>query len=187
MQLPGDVTRALVRLRGEDQSRLAEMLPLVYGDLRRLAESYFRRERQDHTLQPTALVHEAYLRLMNGRDPPIGSREHFFRAAAVVMRHILVNHARDRQRLKRGGGGEREALDDALVAFEERAVDLVALDEALERLAELDRRQTQIVELRFFGGLSMPEVAEALDCPLRTVESEWALAKAWLLREVNRA
>lgn len=184
-QLPADVTRILADLSDEDRSAMSRLLPLVYADLRRMADGLFRRERADHTLQPTALVHEAYLRLMNGSNAQWQNREHFFRAAAVVMRHILVNHARDRRRLKRGGAAGREPLDETVAAFEDRAVDLVALDEALQRLAALDARQASIVELRFFAGLTMPDVADLLNVSLRTVENDWALARAWLLREVS--
>jgi RNA polymerase sigma-70 factor (ECF subfamily) len=186
-QPPGDVTRILADLCGQDRTVMAELLPLVYEDLRRLADGLFSHERRDHTLQPTALVHEAYLRLMQQSPERWQSREHFFRAAAVVMRHILVNHARDRRRLKRGGAANQVPLDDGLAVFEERAIDLVALDEALSRLAEFDKRQAQIVELRFFAGLSPAEVGEVLGVSPRTVEGDWALARAWLLREIGSA
>jgi RNA polymerase sigma-70 factor (ECF subfamily) len=187
VQPPGDVTRILADLNGQERAQMADLLPLVYDDLRRLADGLFRQERPDHTLQATALVHEAYLRLMQRLPAQWHSREHFFRAAAVVMRHILVNHARDRRRLKRGGMAGEVPLSESLAVFEERAVDLVALDEALMRLAELDKRQAQVVELRFFAGLSEAEVANVLGVSTRTVEGEWALARAWLLREVRSA
>jgi RNA polymerase sigma factor (TIGR02999 family) len=184
--LPADITRILNDLDIKDRRALGDLLPVVYADLRRLADSFFRRERADHTLQPTALVHEAYMQLMGRREGGFDSREHFFRAAAVVMRHILVRHARDRGRLKRGGGVERVPLDDAAIGVAAPDVDLIALDEALTRLAAFDRRQSQIVELRFFAGLSVAEVAECMGLGKRTVEEDWSLAKAWLWREMNR-
>jgi len=184
--VPVDVTRILNDLDSKDRQAVASLLPVVYADLRRLADSYFRRERADHTLQPTALVHEAYLQLMGRRDEKFDSREHFFRAAAVVMRHLLVRHARDRGRLKRGGDNERVPFDEALAGIDLPDVDLIGLDEALTRLADVDRRQSQIVELRFFAGLSVAEVAEVLGVSKRTVEDDWTLAKAWLWREMNR-
>jgi RNA polymerase sigma-70 factor (ECF subfamily) len=186
--VPADVTRILNDLDSKDRQAVASLLPVVYADLRRLADSFFRRERNDHTLQPTALVHEAYLRLMGRRDGKFESREHFFRVAAVVMRHILVRHARDRGRLKRGGDVERVPFDEAQAAAPGGLpdVDLIALDEALTRLANVDPRQSRIVELRFFAGLSAAETAEVLGVSKRTVEDDWALAKAWLWREMNR-
>lgn len=184
-QLPGDVTRILASLSDRDRSAMTELLPVVYEDLHRLADGLFRKERSDHTLQATALVHEAYVRLMSNPEGKWHSREHFFRAAAVVMRHILINHARDRRRLKRGGTVEREPLDESVAVFEERAIDLLALDEALVRLAAFDPQQAQLVELRFFAGLGMDEAAQILGISVRTAGSEWALARAWLLREIG--
>ena len=185
--LPGDVTRLLRRLDAGDRDAVADLLPLVYHQLHSLAASYLRGERHGHTLQPTALVNEAWLRLANKEDPKWESRRHFYRAAAAVMRSILVNHARDRRRLKRGGQSKQVPLDEALLAFEERALDLIALDEALTKLEGIDPRQTDMIELRFFAGLTIKETAEALGVSPRTVDADWSLARAWLLREMSVA
>ncbi|MHC4698114.1 MAG: sigma-70 family RNA polymerase sigma factor [Planctomycetota bacterium] len=182
---PSEVTRILATLSDGDRSAAAELLPLVYGELRVLADRYLRNERVDHTLQATALVHEAYLRLGKGEPVKWENRGHFFRVAAAVMRHILVNHARDRARLKRGGDRRKLPLDDAVAVFEERALDLVALDEALTRLAAFDTRLSRVVELRFFGGLTVDETAEVLGVSPRTVQAGWSTAKLWLLREIS--
>ena len=185
--LPGDVTRLLGRLDAGDRDAIAELAPLVYNELHALAVNYLRHERDDHTLQPTALVNEAWLRLASREDPRWENRRHFYRAAAIVMRSILVNHARDRRRLKRGGQSKRVPLDDALLAFEDRAVDLIALDDALTKLALLDPRQIDIVELRFFAGLTIKETAETLGVSPRTVDADWSLARSWLQREMSAA
>lgn len=166
---------------------VGKLLPRVYDELRYLASSYLVRERSDHTLQPTALVHEAYMRLIGQRTIGWKDKAQFLGAAATVMRRILVDHARARKAKKRGGGRSKTPLDLAVAAFEERAFDLVALDEAMERLAALDMRKSRIVELRFFGGLSVQETSRVIDVPLRTVEREWALAKAWLRGEITQA
>lgn len=183
---PSEVTRILATLSDGDRAAAAELLPVVYGELRALADRQLRKERIDHTLQATALVHEAYLRLVKGEPVTWENRGHFFRVAAAVMRHILVNHARDRGRLKRGGGRQKVPLDDAVAVFEERALDLVALDEALTRLAGYDVRPSRVVELRFFGGLTVDETAEVLGVSPRTVEGDWSTAKLWLLREISK-
>lgn len=184
--LEGEITRILKRLDGEDRDAVANVLPLVYDELYRMATSQMVRERNDHTLQPTALVHEAYVRLASRKDARFNDRRHFYRTAAMVMRSILINHARDRKRLKRGGGAQKLPLDEAMAAFEERAVDLIALDEALTKLGEIDPRQSEMIELRFFGGLTIAETAEVLGVSERTVQADWALARAWLLREVSK-
>ncbi|HKQ49653.1 MAG TPA: sigma-70 family RNA polymerase sigma factor [Phycisphaerae bacterium] len=184
--LESDLTRVLNDLDTGDRQAVAQLLPAVYADLRRLADSFFHNERQDHTLQPTALVHEAYLRLMKERPGAFENRAHFFRVAAVVMRHILVKHARDRNSIKRGGQFEKIALSDNLLQVANTDVDLVALDEALRKLTTSDPWQSQIVELRFFAGLSVAEVADVLSVSKRTVETDWAMARAWLWREMNR-
>jgi len=183
--LPADLTQVINRMDRQDRGAISALLPAVYADLRRLADSFFSRERQDHTLQPTALVHEAYVHLMNRAGGQYESRIHFFRAAAVTMRHILLQHARDRKRLKRGGDAQRIPLTDDVAAIEEGDIDFIALDEALIRLGELDSRQAQLVELRFFAGLTVAETAELLGVSRRTAEEEWTLAKAWLWREMN--
>ena len=161
-------------------------MPLVYAELHRLAASYLSRERSNHTLQPTALVNEAYLRLIDQNSVAWQNRAQFFGIAAQMMRRILVNHARDRHADKRGGDAIRLSLDDAISFFEERDVNLVALSDALEQLAKLDLRQSQIVELRFFGGLTIEEVAEHLHASPATIKREWTTAKLWLLREISR-
>ena len=161
-------------------------MPVVYAELHRLAASYLARERSDHTLQPTALVNEAYLRLINQSSVEWENRAQFFGIAAQMMRRVLVNHARDRHADKRGGHALRVSLDDAISFFEERDVNLVALDDALNSLSELDPQQSKIVELRFFGGLTVEEVAAQLDISPATVKRDWSTAKLWLLREVSR-
>lgn len=163
------------------------LLPVVYQELRRLAAAYIRRERPGHTLQPTALVHEAYLRLMKDRPDRWQNRAHFCAIAARAMRQILIERARARGAQKRGGGGPRVTLEEALVAGEAPSVDLLALDEALQRLAALDPMHARLVELRFFGGLTVEETAEALDMSPATVKRHWSAARAWLAREMGGA
>jgi RNA polymerase sigma factor (TIGR02999 family) len=172
-------------LRLGDCQAEEKLVLLVYGELRRLAASYLRRERSDHTLQPTALVHEAYLRLRELRGIEWQSRTHFFALAAQLMRRILIDHARAHCARKRGGSGEAVSLDDVLVFSRPRSEQFIALDEALTRLADRDRRQSQIVEMRFFGGLTEEEIATLLAISTRTVKREWRIAKAWLFRELN--
>jgi RNA polymerase sigma factor (TIGR02999 family) len=162
------------------------LFPQVYDELHRLAQHFFRGQRPDHTLQPTALVHEAYLRLFKAKAPAWRDREHFFCVAAQAMRQILVNHARDRRRLKRGGGRERVTLDDVVTVSRDDAPDLEALEGALEALAALDARKARLVELRYFVGLSNEEIAELFGVSLSTVKSDWRLAKAWLLERLER-
>ena len=177
----GVATRFLLDWGDGDREALNRMVPLVYGELNRLAGRYLGRERSDHTLQPTALVHEAYLRLIDQRQVDWQNRAQFLGLAAGMMRRILVNHARDRARAKRGGGRERVSL--SLVEASSGAapaVDLIALEEALERLAALDPRKSEVVALKFFGGLSIAEIAEALSISGATVERDWAFARAWL-------
>ena len=168
-----------------DRQSLDSLLPIVYQELRRLAASYLRRERPGQTLQPTALVHEAYLRLMKDRPDRWQNRAHFCAIAAHSMRQILIERARARGAIKRGGGGPRITLDEALVAGGERSIDLLALDQALERLAAMDAEQARLVELRFFGGLTVEETAEALDMSPATVKRHWTVARAWLARELE--
>ena len=180
-----DVTRILATLSDGDRAAATELLPLVYEELRKMASIYLRHERRDHTLQSTALVHEAYLKLAQGEPRKWEDSRHFFRVAAAAMRHILVSHARGRARQKRGGGRHKVPLENAVAWFEERSCDLVALDDALGKLATIDRRKARIVELRFFAGLSVEEAAEALDVSPRTVKNDWSFAKLWLLREIS--
>jgi RNA polymerase sigma factor (TIGR02999 family) len=182
---PNEITKLLVASREGDQEALNKLLPLVYQELRRLAGHYLRRERPDHTLQPTALVHETYLRLID-QNVSWQNRAHFFGVAAQMMRRILVDHARSRLAAKRGSGGVKISLDDALNLSDERAGDFIALDEALERLAEFDLQKSKIVELRFFGGLSVEETAEVLGIGTATVTRQWKMAKAWLYQQVSQ-
>lgn len=179
-----EVTMLLHRLGEEDGAPVNRLFELVYRELRALAQSHLSRERPDHTLQATALVHEAYLRLVDQHRASYQGRAQFFALAATMMRRILVNHARDRGRQKRGGGAARVALsDDAGVALP-RDLDLEALDEALERLAALDERKARIVEMRYFAGMSVEETAEVLGVSPATVKREWTLARGWLHREI---
>jgi RNA polymerase sigma factor (TIGR02999 family) len=168
-----------------DRSALDELAPLVLQELRRLARLQMRGERHNHTLQTTALVNEAFIRLIDLRRIRWQDRAHFLALSARLMRRILVDYARSRNYQKRGGGAATVALDDVLVASPERGADLVALDDALEDLARVDARKSQVVELRFFGGLSVEETAEALHVSPETVLRDWRLAKAWLLREIS--
>jgi len=179
------VTELLVDWKNGNQAALDDLLPLVYDELRRLAASYLGHERSDHTLQPTALVHEAYLRLIDQRQVNWQNRAQFFGIAAQMMRRILVNHARDRNTQKRSSQ-HKVSLDEAVSFFEQPDVELVALDDALTRLAAIDEEQSRLVELRFFGGLTIEETAEVLSTSPATVKREWSLAKAWLHREINR-
>lgn len=180
----GDVSRLLIAWKAGDESALARLLPLVYDELHTLASKHLRGERPDHTLQPTALIHEAYLRLV-GADVQWEGRVHFFAVAAQTMRRILVDHARARGRAKRGGGAQPITLDEALAVSPEPTVDVVAIDEALERLSALDPRKARVVELHFFGGMTYDETAAALGVSAATVDRELRVAKAWLYRELR--
>jgi RNA polymerase sigma factor (TIGR02999 family) len=181
------VTRLLAAWSEGDQSALATLTPLVHEELRRLAHHYMKKERPGHTLQTTALVNEAYLKLIDQKGVKFKNRAQFFALAATLMRHILVDHARSRQYLKRGGGAQRVSLEKALLVCGDREEDLVALDEALVRLGAVDVRKSKVVELRFFGGLSVEETAEALKVSAVTVMREWKMAKAWLYNSLNEA
>jgi RNA polymerase sigma-70 factor (ECF subfamily) len=182
---PQQVTRLLVAWSDGDGAARDELMPLVYEELRRLAHRCMSRERPGHTLQTSALVNEAYLRLVDQKNVRWQDRAHFFGIAARLMRQVLVDYARKRRYAKRGGEARRVPLDEALVVSEERADEVVALDDALKSLAEIDPRQSQIVELRFFGGLSIEETAEVLAVSPGTVMRDWTLAKAWLRRAVS--
>jgi len=179
------VTDLLVHWSEGDQEALNKLIPLVYDELHKLASRYLRRERRDHTLQTTAVVHEAYLKLVNQRDANFENRLHFFAVAAQIMRRILVDYARRHHASKRGGDLYKLSLDEALVTSEEKGADLLALDEALERLAAIDPRQSRVVELRIFAGLTLEETAQALNISPSTVRREWSMAKAWLHRQIK--
>ena len=180
------VTELLVGWGQGDKAALDELMPVVYQELRRLAQNYLSDERRGHTLQTTALVHEAYLRLVDQRSVNWQNRAQFFGVAAQMMRRILINHAVDRQAKKRQGYATKVSLDDAVSFFEQREVDLMALDEALNGLAELDASQARIVELRFFAGLTIEEVAEVMGLSPATIKREWESAKLWLRRQLSR-
>lgn len=173
---------------GGNRAALEGLMPLVYDELHRQAESFLRRERPDHTLQATALIHETYLKLIDQRDVNWESRTHFFAIAASLMRRILVDYARLKNRDKRGGGVIKLTLEEASLSVvgNERNIDLIALDEALTRLEKLDEQQARIVELRYFSGLTLEETAEALTLSRTTVVTDWAMARAWLHRELTR-
>jgi RNA polymerase sigma-70 factor, ECF subfamily len=179
------VTDLLSRWSGGDAAARDALVPLVYDELRRIARKCLAGQRSGHTLQPTALVHEAYLRLVNRHSQPLQNRTHFFAVAAQMMRQILVDHARMHAAAKRGGGAITLMLDEAVALPRKASLDLIALDDAMKRLAVLDARQCQIVELRFFGGLSIDETAEVIDISPATTKREWATARVWLYREIS--
>jgi RNA polymerase sigma-70 factor (ECF subfamily) len=179
----GEVSTLLRAWSGGDQSALERLTPIVYDGLRRLARRYMRRERPGHSLQTTALVNEAYMRLVDYERMQWQDRAHFFAVSAQVMRRILVEHAR-RHNLKRGGGLQHVSLDEAAVVGDGRPADFVALDDAMNALARLDARKAQVVEMRFFGGLSVEETAEVLKVSSVTVKRDWSTAKLWLYREL---
>ncbi len=182
-----EITRMLRGWSGGSREAFDELLPLIYEQLHKQAARYLRRERNDHTLQPTDLINEAYLKLIDQREVNWQNRAHFFAIAGQAMRRILVDHARNRHRDKRGGDDEKLPLDEALtVAIDEKDIDLIALDEALTRLEKKDQQQARIVELRYFSGLSIEETAEALNISRATAARNWAMAKAWLHRELTR-
>ncbi len=185
--LDQNVTHLLIQWSNGDATALDALMPLVYEELRRLAQHYLSREKPGHTLSSTALVHEAYLRLVTQKEVTWQNRAHFFGVASRMMRRILVDHARRYGYAKRGGGAMTLALDDTVAAEKPREIDLVALDDALKSLAKLDERQSRMVELRFFGGLSIEETSEVLGVSAPTVKREWATARAWLYREISRS
>ncbi len=186
-QTPQEITQLLRQWSDGNREGLDQLLPLVYDELHRQAARYLRRERADHTIQPTALIHEAYLKLIDQRDVQWQSRTHFFAIAAQLMRRILVDYARTKHREKRGGDEVKLPLEEAaLVAVDEKGVDLLALDEALTRLAAMDEQQVRVVELRYFSGLSLEETAEVLQISRATAARDWSVAKAWLHRELTR-
>jgi RNA polymerase sigma factor (TIGR02999 family) len=183
---PIDVTMLLRDVSSGSQSALEKLVPVVYEELRRLAASYLRQERSDHTLQATALVHEAYLRLVDQRNTNWKNRNHFFGVAAHLMRRVLLIHARDRRAAKRGGAAQKISLDETAIFSSAQADEFVYLDELLNRLFALDERQAKVVELRYFAGLSIEETAELLGVGPATVKRDWVMAKAWLARELGR-
>ena len=180
-----EITGLLVDWSNGDQTALEKLLPLVEQELRRLAHSYMRRENRDHTLQTTALVNEAYLKLIDQKKTRWQNRAHFFGIAAQIMRRILLNYARDQHREKRGGKAVQVSLSEASVVCLEKPEELIALDEALERLAAVDGRKSRVVELRYFGGLEIDEIAEVLKVSPITVMRDWKFARAWLFREMG--
>ncbi len=179
------ITQLLIAWSDGDQEALEKLTPLVYSELRQLAKGYLLGERPGHTLQPTALINEAYLRLIDWKNVRWQNRAHFFGVAAQVMRRILVDFARSRHYAKRGGAAQQVSLKEAASIHEDRSAEFIALDDALKSLARIDPRKCQVVELRFFGGLSAEETAEALKVSQRTVEREWNTARAWLYRELR--
>src|SRR5271169_1032538 len=185
-EAPNRVTELLRGWRADDSRALDALVPLVYDELRRLAHHHLRNERPDHTLQSTALVHEAYFRLVGQDLPQWESRTHFFAIAAQLMRQILVDYARRRRASKRGSGVCMLTLDDAMALPQGKDVDVVAVDDALNALAEVDPRQSRVVELRFFAGLSLEEISEVMEIGTATVQRDWTAARAWLYREISR-
>ena len=183
---PKEITRLLLAWSDGDESALADLTPLIYEELHRLARHYMRNERAGHTLQTSALVNEAYVRLIDWKNVRWQNRAHFFGVSAQLMRRILVDFARSRRYQKRGGGEQVVALDDAPEIPSGKTTDLVALDEALDALSKLDPRQSKVVELRFFGGLNIEEAAEVLKISPATVRRDWSLARAWLHRELSK-
>jgi RNA polymerase sigma factor (TIGR02999 family) len=183
---PDEVTQLLLDWSNGDKAALDKLMPLVYEELRRLAHHHMGRERLGHSLQTTAIVNEAYLQLIDQRNVQWQNRAHFFGIAAHLMRRFLAGYARSRHYAKRGGGARQVSLEEAMIVSEERAADMVALDDALNSLAQIDERKSQIVEMRFFGGLSIEETAEVLGVSPGTVMRDWTLAKAWLRREIGK-
>ena len=181
---PHHITQLLKDWANGDQAARDQLIPIVYEELRRMAHQHMRKERPGHTLQTSALVHEAYVRLVDQKQMQWQNRAHFFGIAAQMMRRILVDHARSRQYAKRGGGARQVSLDEVAIVSEERAAGVVALDDALTSFAAIDQRKSQVVELRFFGGLSIEETAIVLAVSPGTVMRDWTLAKAWLRREM---
>ena len=182
---PSEVTQLLKDWSSGDHEALDRLIPIVYAELRAIAARYLRRERRDHTLQPTALVNEAYLRLIDQKQVQWQNRAHFIGVAAQMMRRILVDHAKSHNRAKRGGGAQRVSLDEVMAVSDERATELLELDSALTALATFDDRKSRVVEMRYFGGLTVEETAEVLKVSEMTVAREWKLAKAWLYTHIE--
>jgi RNA polymerase sigma factor (TIGR02999 family) len=184
--LPQEITQLLISWSQGDQAALDQLIPLVYPELRRLAQRYMGRERLGHTLQTSALINEAYLRIVNQQEVVWQDRAHFFALAARVMRHILIDHARSHHYLKRGAGALHVPLDETAIVRQDRAAEFVALDDALTSLATIDERKSQIVELKFFGGLTVEEIAEVMKLSPITIKREWRSAKAWLHLQLSK-
>ena len=184
MEHRAEVTQLLEQLNGGDRSAVERLMPMVYDELRRIAAGYFSRERGDHTLQPTAVVHEAFLRLVD-QQVQWQNRAHFLGVAATMMRRVLLDYARAKQAGRRGGVSHKVALEESMAVSEDRLADVLAIDEALDRLAVLDPAQARVVEMRFFGGLSVEESAEAMGVSPATVKRDWSSARAWLHRELS--
>lgn len=180
------ITAMLGQLTAGNRDVEAQLIPQIYEELRRLARNFMWQERGNHTLQPTALVHEAYARLIQQTQVPWQNRAHFFAAASQLMRHILVDHARARRADKRGGVQQQVTLEDVMIEAPDRSIDVLALHEAIERLAALDARQAKVVELHFFGGLTFEEIALVLSVSERTAKSDWSMARAWLRVELSK-
>ena len=185
-ETPSPVTELLLQWRRGDKSALDRLLPMVYSELRQIARRHLRRERVGHTLQPTALVHEAYVQLAGKDNPQWRDRIHFYAVASQLMRRVLVDHARRRNADKRGGGAIKVTLDEARDSAEEKATDLIALDDALQDLEKMDERKSKIIELRFFGGLDLDETAEVLGVSVSTVVKEAKVARAWLFEQLAK-
>ena len=183
---PNEITQLLISWSRGDGTAMNQLIPLVEVELRRLAKHYMGRENPGHTLQTSALINEAYIRLIDQQSVQWKDRAHFFAVSAQIMRHILIDHARSHRSAKRGGGARKIPLDELEAVSDQRATELLALDDALNTLAVLDPRKSQMIELRFFGGLSIEETAEAMGISPMTITREWRLAKAWLHREMNR-
>jgi RNA polymerase sigma factor (TIGR02999 family) len=186
MSAAHSVTQLLEQWNNGDREALEKLMPLVYEQLRKMAKRYMRQQNPGHTLQTTALIHEAYLRMVPQKEKQFENRAHFFAVAAQAMRHILVDYARQRHTAKRGGGVRPISLEEAAIVTHERAAELIAFDEALKQLQTLSMRQSRVVELRYFGGLTIKETAAVLGVSPTTVEEDWGFAKTWLLREMRR-
>lgn len=187
MPSPQEITQLLKAWGDGDQAALDQLMPLVYDELRRIAGRYMRQQAPGHTLQTTALVHEACLKLIGQEEKNWQNRSHFFAVAALAMRHILTDYARSRQSTSHGGGAITVSLEEAATISQERAAEIITIDDALTTLATIDKRKSQVVEMRFFGGLGVEEIAVALKVSPGTVKRDWRLAKLWLLRELSRA
>src|SRR5688572_3383931 len=187
MAAPNEVTEILQEWRAGNRAASERLFPLVYDELKRQARKHLRRERPDHTLQPTALVHEAFLRIVDQTSPAIENRVHFFAFASRIMRQILVDHAREHNAAKRGGAAQRLSVADIDLLPDEGAADMLELDEALRKLETIDERKSQVVDMRFFGGLKESEIAEAMGVNEKTVRRDWQFAKLWLYRELTQS